>query len=108
MTDRGVRTGMAYMQRKSPHDGDWCHLCGGRSDTNVEIWYPSNAEHQSQDRPHQGAHRENGFLRICAACGEDIRRCGSGEVQELVVDRPGMYPKKDCMKPRPGTAAEAR
>jgi len=42
---------------------DWCHLCGRRSDTLADIWYPENAEHG-------GANVE--YIRICTDCGERI------------------------------------
>jgi hypothetical protein len=68
---------MAVFQAKS--GSDWCHLCGTRQDHNVEIWYPANAEHERQDSPHKGASRANGFLRVCADCGETIARVGRSE-----------------------------
>ena len=80
---------------------DWCHICGGRSADNVDIWFPPNAEHQSQDRPHVGACVGNGFIRICAACGEDIRRVGAGGVETVIADRPGWYKKTSVMKGTP-------
>ena len=87
---------MAYLSRGSSED--WCHICGGRSEENVEIWYPANAEHQRVDRPIKGPDH---YLRICAACGADIRRVGKGDVEHLIADRPGWYKKDPHKKPQP-------
>jgi hypothetical protein len=86
---------MAFMQKKHEYN-DWCHICGGRSNRNVEIWYPENAEHSRMDRPSRGGDTQ--FLRICASCGEDIRRVGVGEIEKVIADRPGLY-KKDKHPP---------
>lgn len=39
---------------------DWCHLCGVRSYTLVDIRYPDNAEHETHN-----VH----YIRICKECG---------------------------------------
>jgi hypothetical protein len=81
---------------------DWCHLCGTRQGQNVEIWYPVNAEHQRQDSPHKGASRVNGFLRVCADCGETIARIGRGEIDRAVRNNPALR-----RRPRGHQASEA-
>jgi len=52
----------------SPHClKDWCHLCGERTITNVDISYPENAEHPE-------ASDKSKYLRICIGCAADIIR----------------------------------
>jgi hypothetical protein len=45
---------------------DWCHVCGYRSNTNADVWYPENAEHE-KDRI--GTKK---YVRICLECAEEI------------------------------------
>lgn len=44
-------------------EGDWCHVCGKRSNPTVDVWYPENAEHGGSN-----VH----YLRICSECGTNI------------------------------------
>lgn len=49
---------------------DWCHICGERSEYNVQIIYPHNAEHETlKDTP------ETHFVRICTKCLELAHDC---------------------------------
>lgn len=50
---------------------DWCHLCGARSQENVDVSYPRNAEHGGPDSE---------YIRICRSCGERI----AGEAQNEI------------------------
>jgi len=68
---------------------DWCHICGTRQQSNVEIHYPSNAEHQVLREDGSGCDKSN-FLRICADCGETIVRIGRGEMQHAVRNNPAL------------------
>jgi len=79
---------MARFWKKS---WDWCHICGTRQDTNVDISYPSNAEHQFFGHGQDGTLKEVGkYLRICAACGETIVRIGRGEIDSAVRNNPAL------------------
>lgn len=48
---------------------DWCHVCGRREDLLTNVWYPNNAEHDSE--PTQR-------IRICAGCAEQIAGVARG------------------------------
>jgi hypothetical protein len=69
-------------------------VCGTRQGNNVEISYPSNAEHQYLGADGKGLPPgDNGkFLRICADCGETIVRIGRGEIGEAVRNNPALIP----------------
>ncbi len=51
------------MQIEKHYTNDWCHLCGKRKDTCVDIWYPQNAEHEKNDTC---------YVRICSECARKI------------------------------------
>ena len=38
---------------------DWCHLCGQRTESLLDIWYPKNAEHDT---------KQTEYIRICKDC----------------------------------------
>lgn len=60
-----------YAMHRHGQWNDWCHLCGERSDTTVDIWYPENAEHDepvNPGLPHEGRK----YIRVCKDCGERI------------------------------------
>jgi hypothetical protein len=83
---------MARFWKKS---WDWCHICGTRQDTNVDISYPSNAEHQCSGDGNDGSGDDIGrYLRICADCGETIVRIGRGEIREAVRNNPALVTKQ--------------
>jgi hypothetical protein len=72
---------------------DWCHVCGTRQGHNVEISYPSNAEHQYVGADGKCSPGDKGkFLRICADCGETIARIGRGEIKQAVRNNPALIP----------------
>jgi hypothetical protein len=50
---------MAFMNLHGG-SGDWCHICGNRSDENVEVRWPENAEHSVSPLTN--------YARICRGC----------------------------------------
>lgn len=67
---------MAWMSKSS---WDWCHVCGSRSNTCVQVVYPYNAEHAA----HNDYNCDWGF-RICSKCAELIADVGNGKRQGTV------------------------
>jgi hypothetical protein len=68
---------------------DWCHICGTCQDTNVDVVYPPNAQHQFLDENGSNADTSN-YLRICADCGETIVRIGRGQIEEAARNNPAL------------------
>jgi hypothetical protein len=83
---------MAHFSRHESHD--WCHLCGTRSTTTVDIWYPSNAEYEelpeSEPAEASAVGTVSRYIRICADCGDAIGRVGRRDVDEVVRNNPAL------------------
>lgn len=47
---------------------DWCHLCGQRKRSCVDVRYSNNAEHDP--------HSLDKYIRICAECAGEISLMG--------------------------------
>jgi hypothetical protein len=84
---------MAYFQ-KQDSGSDWCHFCGARQGHNVEIWFSSDAEHRDVSTKLAGVCQGNGFLRICADCGEAIARIGRGELAQETRNNPALRKRR--------------
>lgn len=69
---------MGWMERVS---WDWCHVCGKRSDTCVQVAYPYNAEHAKPDDPNDEG------IRICSTCGALIAEVGNGRTGTIVTTK---------------------
>lgn len=54
---------MAIIAKHGSHN-DWCHLCGNRSPTSVDVFYPENAEHATVPNTK--------YVRICKPCAFQI------------------------------------
>ncbi len=80
---------MAHFSKKLYED--WCHICGTRQDTGVEISFANNAEHEVvSDGKEISGYRKREYIRICADCGETIARIGRGEMMEAVRNNPAL------------------
>jgi hypothetical protein len=80
---------MARFWKKA--SSDWCHVCGARQRTCVEIDYPTNAEHQFLSEEACSSDCGKGrYLRICADCGKSIVRIGRGEIKSDVRNNPAL------------------
>ena len=92
------RNDMAWFWQKSL---DWCHICGTVQDKNVEIVYPTNAEHQWLGKHGEGSHGgPRKFLRICADRGETIVRIGRGAMAEAARNNPDLVTRHmKCTSP---------
>lgn len=50
-------------------ENDWCHICGHRVKNLSDVWYPTNAEHFTD---------EDRYIRICAGCAGLIKDAAMG------------------------------
>lgn len=60
---------MKVIQHHSPND--WCHLCGKREHPLADIWFPEEAESDTENTR---------YIRICSGCAEKIRGIALGDV----------------------------
>lgn len=58
------------MQISYHGNNDWCHLCGDRHYSTVDVRYPDNAEHEKANKK---------YIRICSACIQQMLHIVSRE-----------------------------
>lgn len=62
---------MATIKRHEP-DNDWCHICGSREHRTVDIWYPQNAEHATDEQAAAQRGPDIKYIRICSHCAQAV------------------------------------
>ena len=58
---------------KHSSPSDWCHICGKRSATNADVWYPQNAEHATKQEHTAQLGANIKYIRVCASCAGAIQ-----------------------------------
>lgn len=54
---------MSTLHTHSAINKDWCHICGVRRDNLTDIFYPENAENQTELEK---------YIRVCCECANGI------------------------------------